>query len=77
MVRLQVPGPVADLWDGWAGKYVIYTHKNTGIMGDAFAASAEKGERIFTLACDRLEKLVREYHELPVRHYREFGSHCP
>ena len=53
------------------------THKNTGIMGDAFAASAEKGERIFSLACERLEKLVREYHELPVRHYREFGSHCP
>ena len=52
------------------------TVKDTGIMGDATVASAEKGGRIFALACDRLEKLVREYHELPVRHYREFGSHC-
>jgi creatinine amidohydrolase/Fe(II)-dependent formamide hydrolase-like protein len=52
------------------------TKKDTGIMGDAFAASAEKGARIFELACERLEKLVREYHELPVREYREFGSHC-
>ena len=45
-------------------------------MGDVFAASTEKGVRIFELACKRLEKLVREYHELPVREYREFGSHC-
>ncbi|MSR81684.1 MAG: creatininase family protein [Candidatus Latescibacteria bacterium] len=52
------------------------TMKDTGIMGDAFAASAEKGERIFALACQRLEKLARQYHGLPVRHYREFGSHC-
>ncbi len=52
------------------------THKKTGIMGDAFAASAEKGKRIFNLTCERLEKLVREYHVLPVRNYREFGSHC-
>ena len=52
------------------------TAKDTGIMGDAFAASAEKGERIFTLACDRLENLAREYHKHPMREYREFGSHC-
>lgn len=53
------------------------TAAGTGIMGDATAASAEKGERIFDLACSRLEALVREYHEQPVRRYREFGSHCP
>ncbi|MDP6355603.1 MAG: creatininase family protein [Planctomycetota bacterium] len=52
------------------------TKNVTGIMGDAFAASAEKGKRIFDLASERLEKLTREYHELPVREYREFGSHC-
>jgi len=52
------------------------TAKDTGIMGDATVANAEKGARIFALACDRLEKLLREYRELPVRHYREFGSHC-
>ena len=52
------------------------TAKDTGIMGDATVANAEKGARIFALACDRLEKLLREYRDLPVRHYREFGSHC-
>ncbi len=50
------------------------TAAGTGIMGDALAASAEKGGRIFELTCRRLEELARRYHELPVRHYREFGS---
>ncbi len=48
-----------------------------GIMGDPTAASAGKGRRVFTLACERLVRLVREYHEQPVRQYRQFGSHCP
>ncbi|MDA0839080.1 MAG: creatininase family protein [Planctomycetota bacterium] len=52
------------------------TKHDTGIMGDATVATAEKGKRIFDLVCDRLVKLVREYHQLPVRDYREFGSHC-
>lgn len=52
------------------------TAQGTGIMGDALAASADKGRRIYELACQRLEALVRQYHDLPVRHYREFGSHC-
>lgn len=52
------------------------TRHGTGIMGDATVASAEKGKRAFDLACQRLEDLVRQYHALPVRHYREFGSHC-
>ena len=51
------------------------TLRHTGIMGDALAATEEKGRRVFLLACDRLEKLVREFHELPERHYLEFGSH--
>ena len=53
------------------------TSNGTGVMGDAFAASPEKGRRIFERVCGRLEDLVRAYHELPVRRYREFGSHCP
>ncbi len=52
------------------------TRDVTGVMGDATVATAEKGRRIFELACQRLGQLAREYHELPVRHYREFGSHC-
>ena len=53
------------------------TGDHTGTMGNALVASAEKGERIFNLALDRLEQTLREYHAQPVREYREFGSHCP
>jgi creatinine amidohydrolase len=52
------------------------TRNDTGIMGDATVASAAKGKRIFDLATARLVKLVRQYHALPVRQYRQFGSHC-
>jgi creatinine amidohydrolase len=48
-----------------------------GVMGDPLAASAEKGERAFRAAVDRLARLVREYHEQPLRQYRQFGTHCP
>jgi creatinine amidohydrolase len=51
------------------------TRDGTGVMGDATAATPQKGKRIYDLACERLVALCREYHELPVRHYREFGSH--
>jgi len=48
-----------------------------GVMGDPFAASAEKGERVFETAVEKLTRLVRDYHAQPVRRYRQFGSHCP
>ena len=48
-----------------------------GIMGDPTVASAEKGQRVFKAAVDKLARLVREYHIQPVRRYRQFGSHCP
>ncbi len=51
------------------------TRDGTGVMGDATAATSQKGKRIYDLACERLAALCRDYHELPVRHYREFGSH--
>lgn len=48
-----------------------------GVMGDPFAASAAKGERLFAVLLERLVALCHEYHaEAPPR-YREFGSHCP
>jgi creatinine amidohydrolase len=53
------------------------TRDVTGTMGNARVASREKGARIFNLAVDRLEQVVREYHVQKVREYREFGSHCP
>lgn len=48
-----------------------------GVHGDPATASREKGERLFTAARDRLVEVCRQLHTLPVRGYREFGSHCP
>lgn len=48
-----------------------------GVHGDPTMASAEKGERLFLAAKERLVEVCRQYHRLPVRGYREFGSHCP
>src|SRR6185312_10552832 len=53
------------------------TAKGTGVMGDALAATAEKGERIFNCVVEKLVQLVTEMHTAPVRRYKEFGSHCP
>lgn len=47
------------------------------VHGDPITASAEKGERLFLAAKERLVDVCRQYHELPVRGYREFCSHCP
>jgi creatinine amidohydrolase len=48
-----------------------------GVMGDPFAASAEKGQRLFAVLVERLVALCREYHAIEPPRYREFGSHCP
>jgi creatinine amidohydrolase len=48
-----------------------------GVMGDPFVASAEKGERLFSVLLKRLVELCREYHDEDPPKYREFGSHCP
>jgi len=48
-----------------------------GVMGNPLVASAGKGELLFAAARDRLVEVCRHYHALPVRGYREFGSHCP
>ena len=45
-----------------------------GSMGDPFAATAEKGEKVFNLAVERLTAMVREFHSTQVMHYTEFGS---
>ena len=45
-----------------------------GTSGDPFAATPEKGERIFKLAVERLTAMVREFHSTRVLHYTEFGS---
>lgn len=48
-----------------------------GVHGDPTVATAAKGERLFTAARDALVGVITEYRALPLRHYREFGSHCP
>lgn len=53
------------------------TEKVTGVMGNPLVASAEKGERLFNAIVEKLIQLVTEMHQAPVRHYKEFGSHCP
>jgi len=47
-----------------------------GVMGDPFKSSAEKGQRLFNAAVDKLVKGCNELHEKPVRSYFERGSHC-
>jgi creatinine amidohydrolase len=48
-----------------------------GVAGDPTTASAEKGKTLFEAATARLIDVCRQYHALPVRGYREFGSFCP
>ena len=63
------------------GRYAKFPERRRemahGVMGDPFAASATKGERLFSLLLERLGALCREYHEIDPPKYREFGSHCP
>ena len=53
------------------------TEKGSGTMGNPLAATPEKGQAIVEAASKELELLLREYHALPVRSYREFGSYSP
>lgn len=48
-----------------------------GVHGNPMTASAEKGETLFAAAKAALVEVCRQYHALPVRGYREFGTHCP
>lgn len=72
-------GDVQEFMRGWGafGERRQDTEKHTGIMGDPTVATAEKGKAIVRAASEKLAKIAREYHDLPVRHYREFGSYSP
>jgi creatinine amidohydrolase len=48
--------------------------REAGVHGDPSTASAEKGKLLYEAARDELARVVRAYHALPVRHYREFIS---
>ena len=76
---------VKDEWrlkfTGEVGRFARFPERRRemahGVMGDPFVASAEKGERLFTVLLERLVALCRQYHEIDPPQYREFGSHCP
>jgi creatinine amidohydrolase len=53
------------------------TEKGIGTIGNPLAATPEKGRQIVEAAATKLVALLREYHTLPVRQYKEFGSYCP
>jgi len=63
------------------GRYAKFPERRRemehGVMGDPFVASAEKGERLFSVLLERLIALCHEYHVIDPPRYREFGSHCP
>lgn len=48
-----------------------------GVHGNPMTASPEKGAILFKAALERLIDVCRQYHNLPVWEYRQFGSHCP
>ena len=52
------------------------TEDRTGTMGNPLVSTPEKGQSILEAAGKKLELVVREYHALPVRQYREFGSYA-
>lgn len=51
--------------------------EHTGTRGNALAGTEAKGKAFFEAATSKLEKVVREFHDQPIRNYRQFGSHCP
>jgi creatinine amidohydrolase len=76
---------VKDEWrlkfGGEVGRFARFPERRRemthGVMGDPHVATAEKGERLFTVLVERLAALCREYHGIDPPRYREFGSHCP
>jgi creatinine amidohydrolase len=70
------PGFSADV-RAFAGFPERRREREHGVHGNPASASAAKGERLFTVAREMLVRVCREYHEQPVRGYRQFGSHCP
>jgi creatinine amidohydrolase len=76
---------VGDMWDVCfrpeVAAFARYPERRrvtaTGVIGDATAASADKGARLLAVLDDRLEALCRDLHVTEPPVYREQGSHCP
>ncbi len=68
---------VQKFMPGWGalGERRRDTEKGTGTMGNPTAASAEKGRAVVDAARNKLAMVVKEYHDLPVRRYKAFGSY--
>jgi creatinine amidohydrolase/Fe(II)-dependent formamide hydrolase-like protein len=76
---------VGDMWDvrfrPEVAAFARYPERRrvtaTGVIGNATAASADKGARLLAVLDDRLEALSRDLHVTEPPVYREQGSHCP
>jgi creatinine amidohydrolase len=76
---------VGDMWDvrfrPEVAAFARYPERRrvtaTGVIGNATAASADKGARLLAVLDDRLEALCRDLHVTEPPVYREQGSHCP
>ena len=70
---------VQKFMPGWGafGERRRDTEKGTGIMGNPTLATAEKGRAVVDAASTKLAMVVKEYHNLPVRRYKQFGSYTP
>jgi creatinine amidohydrolase len=76
---------VADMWQirfrPEVATFARYSERRrvtaSSVIGDATAASRDKGERLLAVLDERLETLCRDLHATEPPRYREAGSHCP
>lgn len=56
------PEPSAYAWQDWWSRF-----SRNGVCGDASAATAEFGRRMFELTVERFVEMVREFRTIPIR----------
>ncbi len=56
------PEPSAYAWQDWWSRF-----SEEGICGDAAAATAEFGQRMFEVTVDRFVEMAREFRTIPIR----------
>jgi creatinine amidohydrolase len=56
------PEPSAYSWQDWWSRF-----SRVGVCGDAAAATASAGQRLFDITVDRFVELLREFRTIPIR----------
>jgi creatinine amidohydrolase len=56
------PEPSAYAWQDWWSRF-----SRAGVCGDASAATAEAGARLFDVTVERFVDLLREFRTIPIR----------